>query len=123
MAAVDGQPVPSGNPELAEPDTDGNSDSEEEVNTPSTEEAVPRINVTEQAVIPPQSTVGPPQLPNLAQEALRRLRDNKREEESPGDFRPLKKKRLHAPAKVEDREDDVDEVVNVMYSCRYSISI
>lgn len=94
------------------PESGTDDDSEEETQN---ENGV--IEVTEQATAAPppaEPPTGTPQLPNLALTALQRLREaNKKQDESPDDFRPLKRRRMYVKTGGEgevDENEEVDEV-------------
>ena len=89
------------------------SSEEDEIHEENNVEDPPRPNRTT------EESATTPQLPNLAVAALRRLAAN-RDDESPDDFRPLKRRRLHT--KTEGKESDntatdnenIDEVKRFM---------
>ncbi len=87
-------------------------ETEEENNT---EEPPRPEQTTDQSVViaTPHRTIQ--ELPNLALVALRRLAANSRDDESPDDFRPLKRRRLNT--KTEEKEsDNIDNDIDEVYT-------
>ena len=96
-------------------------DTEEDSEEETQQEQQDGITDDQQPSLPPAQPEGddttPRTLPNLALAAINRLRDAATVEESPDDFRPLKRKRLHVCTETsEDTSDhntDGDEVLRI----------
>ena len=73
------------------------------------------VNQSEPAIV--QQT---PQLPNLALAALQRMSANSCDD-SPDDFRPLKKRKRHDTKKLTNNSEDIEDnevsMSDVMYNC------
>ena len=122
--------------ESSEEDERENESEREDVDRTENEQTSNRlendVNIAQQTPIPPTpEVVHTPQLPNLALAALQRLAAN-RSEESPDDFRPLKRRRVTKLEckEEEDAEEETDEVrekesepasVCLQYSCSCTI--
>ena len=96
------------------PESGTDDDSEEEIQNDNGN-GVLEVTVQATAAPPPaEPPTGTPQLPNLALTAIQRLREaNKRQDESPDDFRPLKRRRVYVKTGGEgevDENEEVDEV-------------